>query len=272
MSLGSEKSGGVSLTINICLSIHPILSSPRLIPERGGGVDFRGMTLQRVVADRSSWSSTRSCLPYENSRKNGERFEENLRESRKRRLDDSRGTPVVVGRCSLCSPHAPAQWVGRMRDENNGGRVLNLWTDSIRPAPPSSLPSTFRQCILCRATLLPPHLSRRASVSCLAARRRISVRLSLSAHLSPPPSTLSYCAALFSELFSSVETKSWIDFTRSIAKKVEKKGYREGIFLEMVILWKIIYILRVGSCWKSIFVKQRIPPFFGRIRWREAIS
>lgn len=176
------------------------------------------------------------------------------------------------GRCSLCSPHAPAQWVGRMRDENNGGRVLNLWTDSIRPAPPSSLPSTFRQCILCRATLLPPHLSRRASVSCLAARRRISVRLSLSAHLSPPPSTLSYCAALFSELFSSVETKSWIDFTRSIARKVEKKGYREGIFLEMVILWKIIYILRVGSCWKSIFVKQRIPPFFGRIRWREAIS
>lgn len=143
MSLGSEKSGGVSLTINICLSIHPTLSSPRLIPERGGGVDFRGMTLQRVVADRSSWSSTRSCLSYENSRKNGERFEENLRESRKRRLDDSRGTPVVVGRCSLCSPHAPAQWVGRMRDENNGGRVLNLWTDSIRPAPPSSLPSTF---------------------------------------------------------------------------------------------------------------------------------
>lgn len=60
-------------------------------------MDFRGTTLQRVVADRSSWSSTRSCLPYENSRKNGERFEENLRESRKRRLDDSRGTPVVVG-------------------------------------------------------------------------------------------------------------------------------------------------------------------------------
>lgn len=135
VSLGSEKSGGVSLTINICLESASIQLPPslRLIPERGGG--WRGFSWDDVAIDRGGRRPGIDSVPVYpvKTRERTEFPEENLKRKRNSgkkegsRRDDRRGTAGVVGQMLTVQSSRPCTMVvGRMRDENNGGRVLNL--------------------------------------------------------------------------------------------------------------------------------------------------
>lgn len=125
------------------------------------------------------------------------------------------------GQMLTVQPHAPAQWVGGTRDENNGGfKPMNRFNT---PGP-TFVPSLHLPCILRRATLLPPFISPRIRPRFLSRRSTayqcpsFFIRASISPLLPPPCfHAVLLCRSFLRNLFELGESnkKSWSPADRS---------------------------------------------------------